>query len=83
MEFEPFTKVEEVEKYFNNSIYKNGKEMTVVGASYAEKSKALYIQAVDEYGKELSMPAMNWFYSAKYMGHPFGKPMKGNENEEF
>lgn len=78
MEFEPFTKVEEVEKYFGNSIYKNGKEMTVVGANYSE-NKALYIQAVDEDGKEFSMPAMNWFYSAKYMGHQFGKHMKGIE----
>lgn len=83
MEFEPFTKVEQVEEFFGHSIYKGGKEITVVGANYAEKSKALYIQAIDEDGKELSMSAMNWFYSAKYMGHPFGKPMKGIENEEF
>lgn len=79
MFYEPFTKVEEVEEFFGHSISKNEKEMTVVGANYAENTKALYIQAVDENGKEISMPAMNWFYSAKYKGHQFGKEMKGGE----
>lgn len=82
MKFEPFTKIEQVEEFFGHSIYKGGKEMTVVGANFSE-NKILHIQAVDEDGKELSMPAMNWFHSAKYMGHKFGKPMKGDENEEF
>ncbi len=79
MLYEPFTKIEQVEPFFGHSIYKNGKEMTVVGANYADKSKALYIQVVDENGNELSMPAMNWFYSAKYKNHQFGKEMKGGE----
>ena len=79
MFYEPFTKVEEVEEFFGHSVYKSGKEMTVVGSNYADKSKALYIQAVDEKGKELSMSAMNWFYSAKYMGHQFGRKIKGGE----
>lgn len=79
MLYEPFTKVEEVEEFFGHSIYKDGKEMTVVGANYAEKSKALYIQAVYEDGKELSMLSINWFYSAKYMGHQFGRMIKGGE----
>lgn len=78
MKFEPFTKVEQVEEFFGHSIYKGGKEMTVVGANFSE-NEILYIQTVDEDGKELSMPAMNWFYSAKYMGHHFGKQMKGIE----
>lgn len=49
--------------------------MTVVGANINE-NKVLYIQAVDESGNEMSMPAMNWFYSTKFMGHQFGKEMK-------
>lgn len=69
--YKPFTTIEQVEPFFGHSIYKNGKEMTVVGANYSE-NKTLYIQAVDEDGKELSMSAMNWFYSSKYMGHQFG-----------
>ena len=80
MKFEPFTKVEQVEEFFGRSIYKGGKEMTVVGASLSE-NKILYIQAVYENGTEVSMSAMNWFYSAKYMGHQFGKQMKGIEND--
>ena len=82
MLYEPFTKIEQVEPFFGHSIYKNGKEMTVVGANYADKSKALYIQVVDENGNELSMPAMNWFYSAKFKGHQFGKEMEMDENEK-
>ena len=81
MIYEPFTKIEQVEPFFGHSIYKDKKEMTIAGASYDEKSKALYIQVVDEKGKELSMSAINWFYSAKYMGHPFGKKINLEDEE--
>ena len=70
--YKPFTAIEQVEPFFTHSIYNGGKEMTVVGANYDDKSGILYIQAVDEDGQELSMPAKNWFYSAKYMSHKFG-----------
>lgn len=66
----PFTTIEQVESFFSHSIYKCGKEMTVVGASYNDNT--LYIHAVDKDNHELAMPAINWFYSAKYMGHRFG-----------
>ena len=79
MFYEPFTKVEEVEPFFGHSIYKSGKEMIVVSASM--NNKVLYIQAVYEDGTELSMNSLNWFYSAKFMGHQFGKEMRMNENE--
>ena len=80
MFYEPFKTVNEVEPFFGHSIYKNGKEMTVVGASV--KNKILYIQAVYEDGTELSMDSLNWFYSAKFKGHQFGKEMEMNENEK-
>ena len=80
MFYEPFKTINEVEPFFGHSIYKSGKEMTVVGASM--NNKVLYIQAVDENGNELSMASMNWFYSAKFKGHQFGKEMEMNENEK-
>lgn len=80
MFYEPFKTVNEVEPFFGHSIYKNGKEMTVVGASM--NNKVLYIQAVYEDGTELSLPSLNWFYSAKFMGHQFGRKMEMNENEK-
>ncbi len=76
MRYKAFTTIEQVEPFFGHSIYKDGKEMTVVGSNYDEKSKILYIQAVDENGKESSMPATNWFYSAKYKGHQFGEEVR-------
>lgn len=74
-------KIEQVEPFFGHSIYKNNTEMVIVGASLDNKSKALLIQAVDVYGKELSMTSISWFYSAKYMGHPFGKKMNLEDEE--
>ena len=79
MFYEPFTKLKEVEPFFGHSIYKDGIEMTVIGANCDKKSEALYIQAVYEDGTEVSLTAMNWFYSAKYKGHQFGKEIKGGE----
>lgn len=82
MFYEPFTKIEEVEPFFGHSIYKDGKEMTVIGATV--DNKVLFIQAVyvdeGQIGTEISSTSLVWFYSAKYMGHPFGKEMK-NEKE--
>ena len=45
-------------------------------------NKVLYIQAVYEDGTELSMSSLNWFYSAKFKGHQFGKEMEMDENEK-
>ena len=72
MKFEPFTKIEEVEEFFSHSISYGKMEMIVVGASYSDDG-ILYIQTVDENGNEFSMPAIYWFYYAKYKGHRFGK----------
>lgn len=76
MTYQPFREIKEVEKFFNHSIYRNGIELIVVGANFNKKSNLLYIQAVNSYGEEFSMPAMDWFYSATYMGHNFGVEVK-------
>lgn len=78
MKFEPFTKIEDVEEFFNYSIICGKMEMIVVGASYSD-DEILYIQTVDENGNEFSMPAIDWFYYAKYKGHQFGKLIDGVE----
>lgn len=78
MKFEPFTKIEDVEEFFGHSISYGKIEMIVIGASYSD-NRILYIQVVDENGNEFSMPAIDWFYYAKYKGHQFGKQIEGNE----
>lgn len=78
MKFEPFTKIEDVEEFFGHSISYGKIEMIVVGASYSDNG-ILYIQTVDENGNEFSMPAVDWFYYAKYKGHQFGKLIEGVE----
>lgn len=78
MKFEPFTKIEDVEEFFGHSISYGKIEMIVVGASYSDNG-ILYIQTVDENGNEFSMPAVDWFYYAKYKGRNFGKRIEGIE----
>ena len=78
MKFEPFTKIEEVEEFFGHSISYGKIEMVVIGASYSN-NRILYIQTVDENGNEFSMPAIDWFYYAKYKSHQFGKRIEGIE----
>ena len=78
MKFEPFTKIEEVEEFFGHSIIYGEIEMVVVGASYSD-NRILYIQTVDENGNEFSMPAIDWFYYARYKGYNFGKRIEGVE----
>ena len=78
MKFEPFTKIEDVEEFFGHSISYGKMEMIVVGASYSD-NRILYIQTVDENGNEFSMPAVDWFYYAKYKSHNFGKLIEGVE----
>ena len=78
MKFEPFTKIEDVEEFFGHSISYGKMEMIVVGANYSDNG-ILYIQTVDENGNEFSMPAIDWFYYAKYKSHQFGKRIKGVE----
>ena len=70
----PFTFVTQVEEYFNHSIYKDGIKYTVVGANYVDNK--LHIQAVDNSGNELSMPATMWFNCATFMEHSFGAEIK-------
>ena len=53
-------------------------EMIVVGANYSD-NRILYIQTVDENGNEFSMPAIDWFYYAKYKSHQFGIHIEGVE----
>ena len=75
MKFEPFTKIEDIEEFFNHSIIYGKMEMVVIGANYSDNG-ILYIQTVDENGNEFSMSAIDWFYYAKYKGHNFGKRIK-------
>lgn len=73
--YEPFKKIEEIEKYFNKEIKYNDVPAEVIGASCYNHCLKIELEMKDGSGERVELTSMSCFYTCTYDGHPLGRKM--------